>query len=260
MRLLFIRHGDPDYIHDTLTEKGRREARLLADRIGDFGIDDIYQSPLGRARDTAAYSLAALGRTAVTLDWLEEFPAKFDPNRAPAAARAFRTELRKDPLTGRYEQRGVWDILPAYAAVYPELFDRSAWRDTELVRASDTCARYDTVTAAFDGLLRQYGYVREGDYYRVEKGSSRVIAFFCHFGISAVLLSRLWNVSPFVTLQNLCMAPTSVTEIVTEEREQGTAAFRTLRTGDISHLTIAGEPPSFSARFCERFENADERH
>ena len=30
MRLLFIRHGDPDYEHDTLTEKGRREAALLA--------------------------------------------------------------------------------------------------------------------------------------------------------------------------------------------------------------------------------------
>lgn len=32
MRLLFIRHGDPDYVHDTLTEKGHREAALLAER------------------------------------------------------------------------------------------------------------------------------------------------------------------------------------------------------------------------------------
>ena len=30
MRILLIRHGDPDYEHDTLTEKGRREAELLA--------------------------------------------------------------------------------------------------------------------------------------------------------------------------------------------------------------------------------------
>ena len=32
MRLIFIRHGDPDYVHDTLTEKGKREAELLAQR------------------------------------------------------------------------------------------------------------------------------------------------------------------------------------------------------------------------------------
>ena len=33
MRLLLIRHGDPDYVHDDLTETGKREAALLAERI-----------------------------------------------------------------------------------------------------------------------------------------------------------------------------------------------------------------------------------
>lgn len=39
MRLLFIRHGDPDYEHDTLTEKGEREAELLADRLQSEKMD-----------------------------------------------------------------------------------------------------------------------------------------------------------------------------------------------------------------------------
>ena len=30
MQFLIIRHGDPDYVHDSLTEKGFREAELLA--------------------------------------------------------------------------------------------------------------------------------------------------------------------------------------------------------------------------------------
>lgn len=30
MRLIFVRHGEPDYVNDTLTEKGWREAELLA--------------------------------------------------------------------------------------------------------------------------------------------------------------------------------------------------------------------------------------
>ena len=38
MKLLFIRHGEPDYVHDTLTEKGWREARLLAERIAPLDV------------------------------------------------------------------------------------------------------------------------------------------------------------------------------------------------------------------------------
>ena len=33
MRILIIRHGDPDYEHDSLTEKGLREANLLKKRL-----------------------------------------------------------------------------------------------------------------------------------------------------------------------------------------------------------------------------------
>lgn len=33
MRLIFIRHGDPDYEHDDLTQKGKREVELLTKRV-----------------------------------------------------------------------------------------------------------------------------------------------------------------------------------------------------------------------------------
>ncbi|MBP5596393.1 MAG: histidine phosphatase family protein, partial [Pseudobutyrivibrio sp.] len=84
--------------------------------------------------------------------------------------------------------------------------------------------------------------------------------FFCHYGLTCVLLSRLWNVAPFVPMQFTALAPTSVTEVVTEERQKGIAVFRTLKAGDVSHLALGDEEPSFSARFCERFENEDQRH
>ena len=41
MRLLIIRHGDPDYANDTLTEKGHREAQLLAEKLKNEKIDFI---------------------------------------------------------------------------------------------------------------------------------------------------------------------------------------------------------------------------
>ena len=40
MRIIFVRHAEPDYANDTLTEKGWREAALLAERVswGEPGI------------------------------------------------------------------------------------------------------------------------------------------------------------------------------------------------------------------------------
>ncbi len=61
MKLIIIRHGDPDYEKDSLTAKGWREAGLLADRISRLNVRDFYCSPLGRARDTAGVTLKRMG-------------------------------------------------------------------------------------------------------------------------------------------------------------------------------------------------------
>ncbi|WP_022763056.1 histidine phosphatase family protein [Butyrivibrio sp. AD3002] len=261
MRILFFRHGDPDYQIDGLTEKGKVEAELLAAQIKSFHLDDVYVSPLGRARQTAEYSLKELGKEAAVLDWLKEFPALFDANKADEETRlAFPNELHINEATGEYDKRIVWDIIPSYYMNHPELFDAKAWRDSEFVKSTDMPQIYDYVIDSFDKFLSDYGYERDGSVYKVRENNDKVIGFFCHFGITSIMLSHLWGVSPFVTMQFLAMAPTSVTEIVTEEREKGIAIFRTLRIGDITHLTMGNEAPAFSARFCERFENTDERH
>ena len=64
MKILIIRHGDPDYSIDSLTEKGHREAAMLAERIAQMDIAAFYVSPLGRAQKTAEYTLNKCGRTA----------------------------------------------------------------------------------------------------------------------------------------------------------------------------------------------------
>lgn len=258
MRILMIRHGDPDYVHDTLTEKGHREAALLAETAKDLKVGDCYVSPLGRARDTAFYTLKKLGLTAETKDWLREFPAQVDINLSPELQRAYpHTRIAED---GKYQTRIAWDMVPSYWTQRPEYMDLNGWRTSRLTEFSDLVPVYDRVTKSFDELLEEYGYVREGAHYRVEKGNEKTITLFCHFGITCVFLSHLWNVSPFTLWHGLALAPTSVTEVVTEEREKGIAYFRGLRVGDISHLYKGGEEPSFAARFCERYENTEQRH
>jgi len=258
MRILLIRHGDPDYEHDTLTEKGWREAGLLAGMAPSMKIDDCYVSPLGRALDTASGSLKAMGKEAAVLDWLREFPAVADPNVSEELTRAYPGLSRED---NRYSVRNViWDMVPDYWTRHPELMEPDGWRRSPVAESGDAVPVYDHVCRELDRLLAAYGYVREGRLYRVVRENTKTIACYCHFGIICALLSHLLNASPFILWHGVALAPTSVTEVVSEERQQGIASFRALRIGDISHLYAGQEPPSFAARFCEVFSNDGQRH
>ena len=67
MRILMIRHGDPDYVNDTLTEKGWREAAILSERIAKMKVDEFYVSPLGRAFAIVLASIVKVPMSTVLL-------------------------------------------------------------------------------------------------------------------------------------------------------------------------------------------------
>ena len=242
MRILIIRHGDPDYANDTLTEKGKREATLLAKRLEKENIDAFYSSPLGRAKDTCLYTARAVGKEneIVVKDWLHEF---------------------NHPLTlpsGR-ERNIPWDMLPTEWTDNDKMYDYKRWYKQKCYRKSNMKAAYDNVANGLDTLLKEYGYVREGNSYRVENANTKTIALFCHFGLEMVLMSRRCNVSPIPLWHHFTALTSSVTTLYSEERRKGIATFRCAGFGDIGHLYAGEEPPSFSARFCEIFESED-RH
>ena len=241
MKLLIIRHGDPDYVNDTLTEVGHKEAALLANYFADQTIDKVYVSPLGRAQKTAEYTCKAKGLEATTLDWLREFPARI--------------------LRPNEDERDVaWDWRPADWTAVEAFFDRTDWSGVPAMKEGGVPELYASVIEGFDTLLAEHGYVREGNAYRVEASNEDTVALFCHFGLECVLLSRLLNVSPMVLWHGTCAAPTSVTTIYTEERQKGIAYFRMAEFGSVAHLTLGGQAPSFSARFCETYDRMDQRH
>ena len=241
MRLIIVRHGDPDYEKDSLTEKGWREAELLAEKITKLDVKKFYVSPLGRARDTASLTLKKLGREAEVCDWLREFPPQID-----------RPDVKGRKII-------AWDWLPEDWTREPDYFLRDKWADTKVMQAGQVKEAYTYVTDNFDRLLAAHGYVREGEYYRVERANRDTVVIFCHFGLECVLLSRLMNVSPMILWHHTCAAPSSVTTVVTEERRKGKAIFRVTGFGDISHLYAGNEEPAFAARFCETYDS-DERH
>lgn len=241
MKLLIIRHGDPDYAIDSLTSTGWKEAELLAQRISRLEVKAFYVSPLGRARDTAAATLKKMGREATVLPWLQEF--------SPAIVKP-----------GLDRPSCLWDWLPQDWTAEPRFYDPERWLEVPILAQSEAPEAYRWVTDGLDALLADHGYIRQGKLYQAQQPNEDTIVLFCHFGLECVLLSHLLGISPMVLWHGFCAAPTSVTTVVTEERRRGIASFRVSAFGDISHLYAAGQAPSFAARFCETFDNASQRH
>ena len=238
MQIIMIRHGDPDYVNDSLTEKGRKEALALADFLQDVPVTKYYCSPLGRARDTAAPTLKITDRKAKILDWLEEFPGYITDNESG-------------------QKRIPWDLMPSYWTKIPELYDKDKWLEAEIMKTGNVREVYENVCFELDEFLSGYGYVREGACYKAVIPNHDTVAFFCHFGIQCVLLSHLLGISPVVLWQGTVCLPTGVTVLATEEREDGTAYFRCNRFGDLTHLYADGQQPSFAARFRETRYDSD---
>lgn len=258
MKIIIIRHGDPDYDNDSLTEKGRLEAILLAKRIAKWKVNDFFCSPLGRAQVTASYTLSSLNRTAEIFEWLKEF-------YYPVT----------DSVSGKH---GVpWDFVPSFWTNEPLMYDKEHWYDAPVFQTNpEVKTRYLEVCRNLDVLLAEYGYIREGNFYRMPgkqetfiretaaPGSTAasfvcdtdedVIVLFCHLGVACVLLSHLLGI-PFPVLpHSLFLAPTSVTILGTEERWSNEAYFRAQVIGDTTHLHDGGEPQSCAGSFTSIFQ------
>lgn len=238
MKIIICRHGDPDYVKDSLTEKGWREAELLADRISKLDVKEFYVSPLGRAKDTASLTLKKMNRTAIELPWLHEFKGKVMEGLKPVQC---------------------WDRLPSYWTEIDDYYTYENWTNVPLMKKLNVAKEYKKVCEGVDELLEKYGYKHEGRYFKVLNSNHDTIVLFCHFAIEAVIMSHIFSVSPMPLLHNFVALPTSVTTLVTEEREKGIATFRCSGFGDVSHLYAGGEEPAFAARFCECFDD-DTRH
>lgn len=79
MEIVLIRHGEPEWVLDglnvdnpPLTECGHRQAAAMAEHLRSEHFDEVFCSPLRRARQTAAPLFAAVGRAESIDPWLEE--------------------------------------------------------------------------------------------------------------------------------------------------------------------------------------------
>lgn len=222
MKLLIIRHGDPDYSVDNLTEQGRREAQALADFLMRDPVDRIFSSPLGRAKATAAYTADAL-----------KLPVTIEPWSAELGLRAKGLGLM------------AWDV---HAHLLGE--DRCSMQvlqphlDAQEYEAVQS--EFSRVSAESDRFLAGLGYVREGGLYRAKESSRERIAFFCHGGFGLTWLAHLLCVPLPVMWGGFFLPTSSITEILFDEREPGVVTPRCIGMGMLPHLPAAGLRPGRS--------------
>ena len=169
MKLLIVRHGDPDYTIDSLTEKGWRRGQVSRTETVEAGDKRFLCFSSGKSkRYTASCTLKKMNRTATECDWLKEFDVFI--NRPDV------TDRKIIP----------WDWLPQDWTMDERFYQYDHWFENERIQDSDVKEYYDHVTGKFDEVLAKHGYVREGHYYRVEKKKTKILWYF-----SAILV---WNV------------------------------------------------------------------
>lgn len=279
MKLIFIRHAEPDYTNDSLTEKGFREAALLAERTKEWPVTQFYCSPLGRAQATAAPTLHAHRVSLTTVHPAQAPDIILAPDPAKAIVYPWLREMHvslppeKHPV-GKYIP---WDFPPSFLQENPLLFDKERWTEIPLFASCDIKEQYDWVCNGLDHLLQQHGYTRNGLIYHTDATAPAsdwfmcydghtvkhlqnaptdepVIVIFCHLGVMMTMLSHLINTSPFSLLHGVFVPPASVTVLSTEERTPGDAYFRIQTLGDTSHFRTAGEPVSYYGGFAAPFQ------
>ncbi|HUX20154.1 MAG TPA: histidine phosphatase family protein [Spirochaetia bacterium] len=227
MRLYIIRHADPDYVRDTITEAGHKEARALSERLMREELDEIYSSPMGRAQATAAYTAEALRKAVEILPWTHEI--------SDAAIE----------IEG-YGRMAAWDAPGELVLENEADLEASGWMETPWSRQVGLMAHYQRIAEASDAFLLQKGYRRVGKRYEVVGASEKKIALFCHGGFGLCLLSHLLRIPVVYMWAGFWLPPSSVTTILFETRSERWALPRCLSMSDMSHLHAAGLPQSFS--------------
>lgn len=177
MRIVFVRHGHPDYKLDCLTEVGHKHAEAAAERLKDEPFTRIYSSTCGRAVETAQHIASRHGLPVVSFDFMRE--------------------IKWWPLDGQpLEHRGYpWTIVGDMVSKGEDILSRN-WMDEPRFANNGVKYLVQNIGNQFDKLMEELGYAREGDYYRVIRENGETVAMVSHGGSSSAVLAHLFNI-PF---------------------------------------------------------------
>ena len=217
MRIILVRHGDPDYEKDRLTEIGRKQAEIVAKRLLSEGITEVYTSPLGRAVETAEYFRDVSGLDVKTLDFMEE--------------------IRFGKKEALYESGSPWIVVDELMNEGYDISDPS-WKELPQFKENVVVEDVEKICIKTDEWLSSLGYEREGLYYKNtnEENSQKTIAIFAHGGSGSAMFSRILNI-PFLYLCATLHMPHTAISILRFDKIPGTLTTPVIELlSDATHL------------------------
>ena len=230
MLLYIIRHGDPDYEHDCLTPKGKLQAQALAKRLAVHGLDKIFCSPLGRAKQTAEPTCALLGLPMSIEEWTSENLAWNDfsvPLEHSGRTWCFHVQNTD------YKNDGTISLM-------------EHWHTAESFRGANVQKGYQRIMDASDDFLARLGYRRKGSVYEITAPNDQRIAVFCHQGFGTTWISHLLRIPPHLFWASFDLSHSSVTILEWKNNSNGMTAPQCLMLSDLSHIYREGLPLQYN--------------
>jgi len=219
MLLYIVRHGDPVYETDSLTERGKLQAEAVGKRIADSKIDRIFTSPMGRARQTAEPACRLLG-----LEYtVEEWPHEIEDERLTPYPDGNLKSITDLPNTV-FRENGNID-LP-----YDRTYECTGINQTRMEEAVDYIEQNGKL------FLERLGYKEENGVYRILRPNEEKVALFCHAAFARAWLSVLLHIPLHTVCSSFSYTHTGVTVVEFRNWESGFTAPQCLCFSDLSHL------------------------
>lgn len=223
MLLYIIRHGDPDYSTDSLTDRGILQAKAVGKRMADAGINRIFSSPMGRARQTAEPACQLLGLDYTIEEWAHEIGDErltpFPDGKLKSVTFVQNTYLREN---------GNLDLD------YRHSMDCPAFRESHM----EDALRY--IEKNGNDFLERLGYKEENGVYRILKNNEEKVALFCHAAFSRAWLSILLHIPVHMMWSSFAYTHTGVTILEFKNNANGITAPQCLCYSDMGHLYAEG--------------------
>jgi probable phosphoglycerate mutase len=223
MILYYIRHGEPIYDPDCLTELGHKQADAVSKRLALYGVDEIYSSTSIRARQTAEPTAKLLGKEIKFLDWAHE----------SKAAHYFGATV---------EGKWGWSFFfQEYLRKYndPEVLTMGRkWYEHPHFQGEifgDGCKMIEEETDKFM-LSLGYRHDRENRRYGVVEKNEKRIAFFAHHGFGMAFLSALLDIPFPIVCTTFDISHTGVSVVHFDEEEKEWVYPKLLQLSNDSHL------------------------
>ena len=235
MLLFYVRHGDPDYVNDSLTEQGFQQAEAVVSRMERICPDKIYASNRGRAILTAKPTAERFGKEITQLEFLDEH-------------RAYR-EMRTTDANGltewAFNHREFQKLFNT-----PEIraLDMRWYEHPSLAEHPSFGACMERVQEGTDAFLKSLGYRhdREHHVFVAERPNNDRVAVFAHQGVGLLFLSALLDIPYPQMSTHFDMSHTGITVI--NFKGDGIVIPRVLQLSNDSHLFAAGMITKYNNR------------